>query len=96
MKKPEIIDIEVQLPDKPPQGKNTDGHLGPICNNCAGFGYTLRLKGESAGGHCMNCEGSGVARMTHQQLQNQVVGLSADIKALKDIIIKFMEEKKDA
>lgn len=73
--------------------KNADGHLGPICNNCGGFGYTLGLKGERGGGGCHQCNQTGVATPTNQDLENRVASLETEIRGLKNLIIKELGKR---
>lgn len=72
--------------------KNADGHLGPKCNNCAGFGYTLGISGRDHG--CSNCGQTGVRAMTNQELQTEVLSLRNKIDELAAIIIKELRTKK--
>ena len=51
--------------------KNIDGHLGPICNSCGGYGYTLCLVGGGSKG-CHDCEQTGIAQPTKRELQDQI------------------------
>ena len=50
--------------------KNTDGKLGPICNNCGGFGFTNSILGGSLG--CRDCEQTGVVLPTKVELLKQI------------------------
>lgn len=59
--------------------KNTDGHLGPICNNCGGYGYTLTFGSLSSSAGCHACNQSGIAQPTAQQLQEQINKLTSHI-----------------
>lgn len=65
--------------------KNTDGHLGPKCNTCGGFGYTLTFAG-SAG--CRDCNQTGVSMPTIAALEERIGRLEYEIQALKDIVIR--------
>ncbi len=40
-----------------PPPLNREGHLGPTCKMCDGWGYMLRIKG---GGACPECKGTGI------------------------------------
>lgn len=60
--------------------KNTDGHLGPICNNCGGYGFTNLINGGSGG--CIRCQGEGVEPVNVRELANKV-----------DRILSLLEKK---
>lgn len=63
--------------DAPPL-KNQDGHLGPICGYCGGYGFTNSLKsGESSG--CRRCNGGGVEPPDLFQLQKDVDTLRGQV-----------------
>lgn len=71
--------------------KNADGHLGPKCNNCAGFGYTLGIAGSDHG--CRDCNQTGVAAMTNAELQTEVLALHEKIDKLAKLIINEIGKK---
>lgn len=71
--------------------KNTDGHLGPKCNNCGGFGFTLGIAGTDHG--CKYCNQTGIASLSNAELQTIVVDLAQQITELKNIIIKELRKK---
>lgn len=64
--------------------KNHDGDLGPICNNCAGLGFTLSLGGSSMG--CKDCGQTGIAQPKPQELQKQINDLKDSIEELTKLI----------
>lgn len=59
--------------------KNSDGHLGKICNYCGGYGFTNLITGSSAG--CPKCNQTGVELVSVEELQKQ-------IDELKKLVIK--------
>lgn len=87
-----VDELEVDM-DALPVQKNTDGHLGPKCNNCAGFGYTLVISGPSKTAGCVRCDQTGVEPISGWELQKQVIDLAEKLEDLKKIIIKFAGEK---
>ena len=64
--------------------KNADGHLGPVCNNCGGYGYTLTLT-KAGGGSlgCSACDQTGIAQPSKKELQDQIDELKQKMKGLK-------------
>lgn len=40
--------------------KNFDASLGPICNNCGGYGFTYTLSNNGSASGCIHCKGTGV------------------------------------
>lgn len=50
--------------------KNSDGHLGLICNWCGGYGYLNNVTGGSSG--CTRCDQTGVALPSILDLQRQI------------------------
>lgn len=68
--------------------KNVNGELGPICNNCGGLGWTMLLTGGNA--NCTYCDATGVATMTRQQLQKEILECKAMIA---EIIQHLIDEK---
>lgn len=86
MDKSKTLEIHQRQPQK-----NVDGHLGPKCNNCAGFGFTLGIAGTDHG--CNDCNQTGVAAMTNAQLQEKVIGLETKLDELLVIIKKAAGEK---
>lgn len=87
-----VEEVRVNV-DALPVQKNTDGHLGPKCGNCGGFGYTLTIGGPSQTQGCHDCGQTGVAVMSPREIQNELIGLKTEIKELKELIIKFASEK---
>lgn len=81
--------VEIEGPQE--VQKNTDGHLGPKCNTCGGFGFTLTLTG-SAG--CRDCNQTGVATVTNVQLERRVANLEGQIQELKDIVIRAVNRSR--
>lgn len=71
--------------------KNADGHLGPKCSNCGGFGFTLGISGSDHG--CHQCDQTGVAAMTTTELQKEVLLLHNKLDELAKIIIKELGSK---
>lgn len=53
--------------------KNSDGHLGPICNGCGGFGFTFGIAGTDHG--CHRCDQTGVAQPTNAELMARIAQL---------------------
>jgi hypothetical protein len=90
MEKETVLEIKE---DVTTHQKNTDGHLGPICNNCGGFGFTLTFGGVSNSAGCKDCDQTGVASMTNAQLQKEVIGMKQELAELKNIIINALKEK---
>lgn len=58
---------------------NARGILGPICNNCSGFGFTYTLKGKKL--PCYACHETGVS-VDVVDLQKQVIDLTRLVKML--------------
>lgn len=87
------VDLEVNVDEMRARSKNTDGHLGPICNNCGGFGFTLTLGGPGTSAGCKSCDQTGVAAMTNSELQKMVVKMAEDLSEFKKLIIKLGKEK---
>lgn len=50
--------------------KNTDGSLGPICNNCGGYGFTNLMTGGAAS--CVFCHGDGIEPINVRELAGKV------------------------
>lgn len=73
--------------------KNTDGHLGPKCNNCGGFGFTLTFGGVSNSAGCKDCNQTGVATMSNAELQAALIEMKQDFADLKAIILKSLNEQ---
>ena len=80
--------------------KNFDGSLGPICNYCAGLGFTNTLGGQSAG--CPKCDQTGVKPTSPYELQRQIdeirenIGLIIQHLANEGIILAALNNlKKD-
>ena len=71
----------------PTSNKNADGRLGPICNNCAGYGFTLSISGRGDSG-CNHCGQTGIARLDNEQLSARVANLELEIRGLKNLIVK--------
>lgn len=89
MGKEKTLNVDVDKLKK--QGaKNTRGELGPVCNNCGGYGFTLGFNGSLG---CHYCNQTGVAAMTNHELQHQVVNLGKQMVELKELIIKLGKEK---
>ncbi len=66
--------------------KNADGHLGPKCSNCGGYGFTLGIAGIDHG--CQRCYQTGVEHPTPTDINARVASLEAEIMGLKNIILK--------
>lgn len=49
--------------------KNVDGHLGPICNNCGGYGFTLSANGSKG---CLYCEQTGIELPSKLELLQRI------------------------
>lgn len=64
--------MKVEL--KPGINKNASGKLGEICNNCAGYGFTLGISGTDHG--CHDCDQSGVKQPTKAELSNEIKRLN--------------------
>lgn len=71
--------------------KNLHGKLGPICNYCAGLGFTNSITGGTL--QCRRCEGKGVEPVDSRELQAQINELRDGMQELKNLIIKFAKEK---
>lgn len=76
-----VIDPAMIVPPK-----NLDGSLGPKCNNCGGFGYTMGLKGKTI--QCAYCDATGVKTPTNRELQDQVSEIKDDLKKLRKALIE--------
>jgi hypothetical protein len=72
--------------------KNASGQLGPICSNCAGYGYTLGISGKDHG--CHFCNQTGVSHPSNQDLQQRVASLEAEISGLKNVILQEIRRTK--
>lgn len=83
----QIEEVHIQE-DQMHHQKNTDGHLGPKCNNCGGFGFTLTFGGPSNSAGCKDCNQTGVATMTNAELQAAVIELKQTLAEVKELIIK--------
>jgi len=59
--------------------KNTSGELGPICNNCGGYGYTNTMSRDGSSATCIHCLGSGIDEraVTAQRLADLEAKLAA-------------------
>lgn len=75
--------------DNPLVAKNNRGHLGPICNYCAGYGFTniLSDKGGSSAG-CPRCSGTGVEQPDIMQMKSQIDLIMLELEGIKNLIIK--------
>ena len=62
--------------------KNVDGHLGTICNNCGGYGFTNNLTGGSSG--CQRCNQTGIEPINIKELQEKVNSLETKIDIISD------------
>lgn len=74
-----------------PAPKNNTGNMGTPCNNCGGYGYTMKPKiGDSPGGMlpCNDCRETGVMELTKEQLEDKVANQS---KQINDLIKDFGE-----
>lgn len=67
--------------------KNLRGDLGPICNYCAGLGFTNSLGGGALG--CNKCSQTGVEPIDSYELQDQINELKESIGELKTLIVKL-------
>lgn len=76
---------------KPALNKNATGLLGPICNNCAGYGFTLGISGTDNG--CHYCNQTGVSQPTTSSIEDRVASLELEIRGLKNIILKELGKK---
>jgi hypothetical protein len=85
--KEEVLEVEVKAP------KNVRGALGPICNYCGGYGFTLAFgqTGNSKG--CTHCDQTGVEPMSNIDIQRQIIKLNEQLLELKEIILKFGNDK---
>lgn len=73
-----LAKVVVSAPD---DIKNARGAFGPICNTCAGFGFTYSfLDGKQV--QCIPCAGTGVPKVDLVDLQKQVIELTRLVKAL--------------
>lgn len=50
--------------------KNSDGHLGDICNYCGGYGFTNIVTGGSKG--CPICDGNGIKPVSNEELVKRI------------------------
>jgi len=64
--------------------KNTDGSLGPICNNCGGYGFTHTVFNNGADAGCIHCKGTGIDKdkQTEERFQRIEAALQAISEAL--------------
>lgn len=67
-------------------GKNTDGSEGIVCNNCGGYGYTIKLGGGKL--PCNDCKQSGVKELSKEELQKKVFNLEQDIMLLRRALME--------
>jgi len=70
-------------------GKNLDGAKGPVCNNCGGYGFTMKLKGGKL--PCNDCDQTGAVTVSNRELQELVFGLAHDIKMLRNALLKDLK-----
>lgn len=87
-----MVNKVIELKETAPN-KNADGHLGPVCNNCGGYGYTLGIGGTDSG--CRDCGQTGVAAMTNRELQAEVLSLHKKMDSLAKIILKELGAKNE-
>lgn len=66
---------------EPLSHKNVDGHLGPICNNCGGYGFTNSIGGASSG--CQHCAQTGIATPDIRTLADVVKDLQQRVERLE-------------
>ena len=59
--------------------KNSDGHLGKICNWCGGYGFTNNITGGSSG--CHKCNQTGVELVSNEVLSKKINDLENKLKA---------------
>lgn len=76
--------------------KNLNGQVGPVCNNCGGYGYTMHIgnkeKNITPGAKgCAECDGTGVALPSNREIQNQLSELKNEFNSLKKAILKVAE-----
>lgn len=71
--------------------KNLRGILGPICNYCAGLGFTNSITGGTL--QCRRCDGKGIEPVDSRDLQKQIDQLKEAMLELRDIIVKYSKEK---
>ena len=57
--------------------KNSDGHLGTICNYCGGYGFTNVVTGGSAG--CPKCDQTGIQPISSSELLERIKELEAKL-----------------
>jgi hypothetical protein len=57
--------------------KNSDGHLGKICNWCGGYGFTNVITGGSRG--CPKCDQTGVEPVSNEELLNRIKELESKL-----------------
>lgn len=93
----ETMDVDYDAVQK--AQKNTTGELGPICNYCGGYGFTLAFGTASSSAGCPRCFGTGVEPVNTWQLQTQVIDIAKQLNELKQLILtlapKQEEDKKD-
>jgi hypothetical protein len=68
--------------------KNTTGTLGAKCNNCGGYGFTMKLGGGRL--DCKYCEHTGVKEPTPREIQEQISGINSDLRELKEALLKTL------
>jgi hypothetical protein len=64
--------------------KNTNGSLGPICNNCGGFGFTNNIEGGATG--CAKCEQTGIQPPDIRELATKVNQLTDMVAQLTNLM----------
>lgn len=63
--------------------KNVDGHVGPICNNCGGYGFTNLITGGAGG--CHRCDQTGIEPINTRDL-------AAKVDKLTELVTKLVEK----
>ena len=79
----QAIVTQKRYADESPQEahiKNLKGELGPICNYCAGLGFTSLITGGTSG--CYRCDQTGIEPVNVRELQEEVRQLTKLVKKL--------------
>lgn len=97
--KPQVEEVKLNVNQADiSEGRNLDGSKGAVCNNCGGYGYTIKLKGGRL--PCSFCKQTGAREETKEELQEkiarqgiQINGLINDLTLLKKALLETLQVK---